>query len=324
MHILLLGKNGMLGRTIEEKLEIRQPEVGPPLAEISPACPVGRNFEFISWGRDDLDITDKKSVQEKIIALNPAVVINATGYTNVDGAETEKEKAFSVNAEGVGNIVEACTKCGAMLFHFSTDYVFDGTQENGYREDDSEHVAPLNIYGASKLAGEENVKCQMSPLRQGFEGQANVKCFLIRTSWLYGRGGKNFVDTLITRAQAGQTEFKVVNDQFGKPTYTHDLADTVLWMIENEEKLNSGIYHATNETKNSRGISWYEFAQEIFACANKLGVISHKPKVVPCTTAEFSRPARRPTYSALTNTCLSPLRAWHQALHEYLRTTYSL
>src|SRR3989338_1037737 len=303
----------MLGQAVQKKFEIRNSK-----------------FEIISFGRTDLDITNKKVVQEKIVAVNPAVIINATGYTNVDGAETETEKAFAVNADGVGNIAEACAKIGATLFHFSTDYVFDGTQENGYTEDDIEHLKPATVYGQSKLAGEVLIQNQKSPpkadqpMAEKIKNQndksklKNFKYFIIRTAWLYGAGGKNFVDTLIMRAKQGQTEFKVVRDQCGKPTFKEDLAQTVLWMIDNKEKLGSGVYYATNETESSRGISWYEFAQEIFAVAHDTGIIAQKPRVMPCTTAEFPRPARRPMYSALTNTKLPKMRGWKDALQAYV------
>src|SRR3989338_11145463 len=200
--------------------------------------PEGTFFHIIACGRGELDITNKKSVHEKIQKLKPAIVINATGYTNVDGAETEREKAFAVNAEAVGDLAEVCAEIGAIFFHFGTDYIFDGTQTQGYREDDTKYIAPFNTYGESKLEGEKRIKIQMSKSKYQIKSKIqNPKYFIIRTSWLYGAGGKNFVDTLLTRAKDGQKEFKVVNDQFGKPTYTGDLAERVLWMLERLEKL---------------------------------------------------------------------------------------
>ncbi|MBI4360097.1 MAG: dTDP-4-dehydrorhamnose reductase [Candidatus Jacksonbacteria bacterium] len=299
MKGLLLGKNGMLGQEICKNYELRS-----------------TNYEFISLGHEDLDITNKKIVHEKIRELRPKIVINATGYTNVDGAETEKETAFAVNAEGVEYLAEACAEINAALFHFSTDYIFDGTQAVGYKEDVEDHIKPLNVYGESKRAGElliTNYKLRIE--------HKEWKYFIIRTSWLYGTGGKNFVDTLLTRARDGQTEFKVVNDQFGKPTYTGDLAERVLWMIEQSGELESGIYHCVNEITNYEtpaGIAWYDFAREIFTQARELGIIKKVPLVVPCATSEFPRPAKRPTYSALINTKLSPMREWKGALRDYL------
>ena len=270
----------------------------------------GTSFHIIAYGRGELDITNKKSVHEKIQKLKPEVVINATGYTNVDGAETEREKAFAVNAEGVWYVAEICAQVKATLFHFSTDYIFDGKEPEGYREDDTAHINPLNVYGDSKRAGELRIE------------NKELNYFIIRTSWLYGAGGKNFVDTLLTRARDGQMEFKVVNDQFGKPTYTGDLAEQVLWLIERRGELKSGIYHCANEinsiTHSVAGISWYDFAREIFKQAHELGIIKKAPLVVPCATFEFQRPAKRPQYSVLRNTKLSPMREWKGALRDYL------
>ena len=198
-------------------------------------------YELKAFGRGDLDITNKNAVFAKITQFNPTVVINATGYTNVDGAETEKEKAFAVNAEGSGYVAEASAEIGALLFHFSTDYIFDGIVQDGYMEDDTTHIGPLNTYGKSKLEGEFKIQNSKFKIQN-----KEWKRFIIRTSWLYGPGGKNFVDTLLTRAQGGQTEFKVVNDQFGKPTYTKDLAQQVVWMVEHKDELASGVDHCPN------------------------------------------------------------------------------
>ena len=267
-------------------------------------------------GREELDITNKQSVYEKIKELQPGVVINATGYTNVDGAETEKKTAFAVNAEGVGYIAEICARINAVLFHFSTDYIFDGREPQGYREDDTEHIGPLNVYGESKRAGELRIT------------NKEWQYFIIRTSWLYGSGGKNFVDTMLARAKEGQTEFKVVDDQFGKPTYTEDLAERVVWMVEHMNKLKAGVYHCANEVANcelritndkaANGISWYEFACEIFKQAHSVGILKFVPKLTPCATSEFPRPAARPRYSALINTKLPLMRDWKEAIGEYM------
>ena len=228
-QIFLLGKNGMLGRAIAQEM----------------TRTVTSYYELKAFGRGDLDITNKNAVFAKITQFNPTVVINATGYTNVDGAETEKKAAFAVNAVGVGYLVEACAEIGAIFFHFSTDYIFDGIVQDGYMEDDTTHIGPLNTYGKSKLEGEFKIQNSKFKIQN-----KEWKRFIIRTSWLYGPGGKNFVDTLLTRAQGGQTEFKVVNDQFGKPTYTKDLAQQVVWMVEHKDELASGVYHCANEITN--------------------------------------------------------------------------
>ena len=327
--ILLLGKNGMLGQAIVEKFKVQSSH---PAGDY----PKGEKFKIIALGRQDLDITKKSQVIKKISEIKPDLVINATGYTDVDGAESERQKAFAVNGDAVGYIAQACSQIGASFIHFSTDYVFDGSRAHGYEEDDLEHLGPLNVYGESKLIGEENVKIQISNVKSN----PNLKCqkfFIIRTSWLYGAGGKNFVDAMLKRAIDGQTQFKVVNDQFGLPTYTRDLAERVLWMVDEIEQLESGIYHITNsklkiqksklqlkiKNYNHReqepdGISWFVFAQEIFKIAKELGILSKLPNVKPCTSDEFPRPARRPKYGALINTKLPDMREWKIALTEFL------
>jgi len=262
--------------------------------------------ELLAWDRKDLDITQQDQVLKKIRELKPDIVINATGYTDVDGAETNRELAFAVNADGVKYVAQACSQVGASLIYFSTDYVFNGTKRRGYCEDEVEHLKPINVYGKSKLEGEQQIKCQ--------------KYFIIRTSWLYGAEGKNFVDTIIQRAIEGQKEFKVVDDQFGKSTYTVDLADRVVWMIQRIEKLDAGVYHCTNRSK--AGITWFEFACEIFKQAKNLGILSKIPKLIPCKTDEFPRPAQRPKYSALINTKLPEMRDWRQALGDYLTSNF--
>ncbi|MFH1713032.1 MAG: dTDP-4-dehydrorhamnose reductase [Candidatus Jacksonbacteria bacterium] len=343
--ILLLGKNGILGSAIAktatwlDKLTRSQ-----------------FRSQFIAWDRADLDITDKKQVSQKINRLKPAIVINAAGYTDVDGAEIDRRTAFKVNRDAVGYIAEACRQIGARLIHFSTDYVFDGTQPSGYVEDDVKDLKPLNVYGESKRIGELRIT------------NYELRYFIIRTSWLYGSGGRNFVDTMLKRAIDGQKEFKVVDDQFGLPTYTVDLAERVLWIVERIDQLESGVYHVVNSklkhassavrrrggTQNSTcligsppkrrkpqlhvmptwhgktksfmkpaGITWYEFAMEIFRLARKVGILSDLPKVEPCMTDEFPRQAKRPKYGALINTKLPEMREWKQALRAYLKTQNS-
>lgn len=278
-----------------------------------------------AWDKDELDITQKDQVIKKISELKPDIVINATGYTDVDGSETNRKIAFEVNADGVGNIAEACGQISASLIHFSTDYVFDGTQASGYDENDVEHLGPINVYGGSKLAGEHLIKSNLKSKCQ--------KWFIIRTSWLYGINGKNFVDTMIKLASEGRSEFKIVDDQYGLPTYTVDLADNVKGMIENMDELESGVYHITNESRKMKnekmqskiknlneGITWREFAREIFKQATCLGIISKKIKIIPCKTSEFPRPARRPEHSVLVNTKWHALRDWREGLEEYLRS----
>ena len=231
----------------------------------------------------DLDITDREQVIESILKIKPDVVINAAAYTNVDGCEDNKELAFQVNGYGPGYIAEACARAGAKLVHFSTDYVFDGSKKE-YVESDIPD--PINVYGDSKLLGEKKIIENMDDYR------------IVRISWLFGIHGKNFVETMLKLSGEMDT-VKVVNDQFGKPTYTMDLASKVKEIIE----LDPGIYHITND-----GIcSWYEFASSII------------DNVIPCTSEEFPRKAKRPKYSVLVNTKTEPMRHWKEALKTYLQ-----
>jgi dTDP-4-dehydrorhamnose reductase len=230
----------------------------------------------------DLNIADNGQVLRMIKELRPQTVINAAAYTAVDDCEDRQELAYGVNGQGPGYVAEACAAVGATLVHFSTDYVFDGS---GKEYAEADETGPVNVYGASKLMGEQYIARRMKDFR------------IIRTSWLFGAHGRNFVDTMLQLS--GRTEkVRVVNDQFGKPTYAADLAHKVRDIID----LPPGIYHVTND-----GIcSWYEFASAIIRNA------------VPCSSEEFPQRARRPGCSALISTKTAPLRHWRAALSEYL------
>lgn len=257
--ILILGAGGMLGHALQFVIP-----------------------NAIAKGRE-LDIRNKEKVTTFIDDLHPAIVINAAAYTDVDGCEDHREHAMLVNGTALGYLAAACQKVDAVLVHYSTDYVFDGTQAE-YCEDDSPH--PINVYGESKLLGEQNVAMEMYDYR------------IIRTSWLFGPYGRNFVDTMLDLSPKIE-QVKVVNDQFGKPTYTIDLALATTGIIV----CDPGIYHVTND-----GVcSWYEFAKAII------------PNAVPCTTAEFPRKAKRPKCSVLTSTKTDSLRHWQEALADYLK-----
>ena len=230
----------------------------------------------------ELDITNRESVIDCIRKIKPDIVINAAAYTDVDGCEDKQELAFQVNGYGPGYIAEACSIIGAKLVHFSTDYVFDGSKEE-YAEFDVPNA--INVYGYSKLLGENKIIENINDYR------------IIRISWLFGVHGKNFVETMLRLSREVDT-VKVVNDQFGKPTYTMDLANKIKEIIE----LDPGIYHITNE-----GIcSWYEFASAII------------DNVIPCTSEEFPKKAKRPRYSVLINTKTEPMRHWKEALKDYI------
>ncbi len=265
MKTLILGAKGMLGTE---------------LVEVFPGS--------VAWDIGDVDIVNKKDVNEKIKKLKPEMVINAAAYTNVDGAESDKEKCFEVNAYAVENLAKICKEVNATIVHFSTDYVFDGRKQ-GYKEDDKPN--PLNVYGASKALSE-------SLLMKNAK-----KYYLIRTAWLYGKYGKNFVNT-ITQTAKEKKVLRVVDDQFGSPTYTKDLA----LKLKEVTALPFGSYHITN----SGSVSWFGFAKQI------IKLLNIDAKVIPIKSDEINRPAKRPRYSILLNTKLSPLRPWNEALAEYL------
>lgn len=257
----------------------------------------------ILWDIDEIDITNKKQVDGKINKLKPGIIINAAAYTDVDGAEVDRENALKINAEAVGYLVETCQKIKAILVHYSTDYVFDGQKENGYTENDQPQN-PVNFYGLSKLLGERKLLGQVSPaIRNQF--------YLIRTSWLFGssgtdsKEGKSFISQIL-RVSLEKSEIEVVNDQFGKPTYTLDLAQATKELIE--KKYPFGIYHLINEGAASR----YQVARQIIQLAGL------KTEVIPCPSEQFPRPARRPKYGILVNTKFPPLRNWQEALRDYI------
>lgn len=272
MKILILGAKGMLGTDLMQSFASYNPK-GLDLAE--------------------LDITNHQALENKLKEISPDLVINAAAYTKVDDCETNQEIAYEVNGRAVGFLAKFCRQIGARLIHYSTDYVFDGENKKGYRENDEPN--PLSVYGKSKRMGEKMLAEQTDNFH------------LIRTAWLYGKNGPNFVKTMIELSEK-QPELKVVNDQFGRPTYSQDLAEKTKEIVENK-KTKFGIYHVTN----SGTCSWYEFAVKIFE------ILGKDVKITPVATAEFPRPAKRPHYSILINTKLKPLRPWEEALNDYLQ-----
>jgi len=274
MRILLIGKNGLLG------------------SEIDSVFQNFKNFEFYSTNKEDLDITDKDQINHILKDLKPNLVINAAGFTFVDDCELKKEFVMNVNGESNGELARICNSFGAHLMYFSTDYVFDGTKKEGYKENDE--TSPINTYGESKLLGENLIQ------------ENTDKYFIIRTSWLFGMHGQNFVKTMLKLAEEGR-QISVVNDQFGKPTYTRDLAKGILDFIKTGYE--SGIYHLVNENSTS----WFDFAKKIFDFKNLPDV-----DLVSINSGELSRPARRPQISILHNTKLPHLRPHEEALKDYL------
>jgi dTDP-4-dehydrorhamnose reductase len=277
MKILILGAKGMLGHELEKAFSDKD------------------RYELVLWDREELDITDAEAVDSKVKEVAPEVIINAAAHTAIDKAESEPEIVYKINSYAVGYLAKAAKDLGALFVHFSTDYVFDGENRSGYKEDYAVKN-PATVYGKSKKLAEQMIE------------DINPRYYLVRTQWLFGASGKNFIETMLRLAGEGQ-DIRVVNDQFGSPTYAKDLAERVRLLIE--ENRESGIYHIVS----GGTCSWYEFAVKIFELSG-----AH-PKVIPVTSAEFAAPAKRPTYSMLINTKLPPLRSWQEALKAYLIET---
>ncbi|MDD5016812.1 MAG: dTDP-4-dehydrorhamnose reductase [Eubacteriales bacterium] len=281
MKVLIIGSNGQLGREMQKRL-------------------AANHVVFDAYDIPDIDITDIKSINNIISKNDYGTVINCAAYTNVDAAESDYEAAYSINATGPKNIAILCSKYDIELFHVSTDYVFSG---EGIKQDgrlrpyiESDETRPSTVYGKTKLAGEE------------FVMQLCEKSYILRTAWLYG-DGNNFVRTMLNMSKK-RDEWNVVNDQFGSPTSTADLAEAIFCLMAGG---NYGIYHATCE-----GVcTWYDFAKKIFEIKN-IDV-----KVNPVTSEEFERPAKRPAWSVLENARLKEqnmnvFRHWEDSLFEYL------
>ena len=275
MKILITGSSGMLGHDLIEVLKDKH--------------------DLILSTSKTLDITDKDKTIEFIRENKPDIVINSAAYTDVDGCETNRELAYSVNGEGVRNLAIGCAEVDCPLVQISTDYVFNGKSDRPWAEDDE--IGPISIYGKSKLEGEEAILKILD------------KYFIVRTAWLYGINGKNFPKTMLELSE-NHSEITVVYDEVGSPTYTLDLARKISELIETDYY---GIYHITN----SGSCSWCEFSRYIFELAGR------DVKVIPVTAAEFARPAPRPSYSVLENKKLiengfEPLRNYKEAIKEYI------
>lgn len=256
----------------------------------------------IACDRNTLDITDQASCLRIINEYKPEVVIHCAAYTAVDKAEHDVDEAYRINAAGTRNMVVASERFKAKFCYISTDYVFDGFSERAYHEYDNTN--PLTIYGKSKRAGENLVQSLSSSY------------FVVRTSWVYGIHGNNFVKTML-RLGTDMSELKVVNDQKGSPTYTFDLAKFLLELVQTEKY---GVYHASN----TGTCTWYEFANSIFTEAESLSGTKYPVKVYPCTTEEFPLPAPRPKNSVMDHLSirtngLTDLRPWMEGLREFLK-----
>jgi dTDP-4-dehydrorhamnose reductase len=284
---LVTGAAGMLGRDLTDLLR-------------------ARGEEFTPLARVDLDITDPGAVAKAVSVVKPDVVVNCAAWTAVDAAEEHEEAAFAINAGGAVNLAAACASVGALLVHPSTDYVFDGHATAPYAEDAP--TAPSGAYGRTKLAGEQAVRAALPDAS-----------YIVRTAWLYGAHGKNFVKTMLRLARNG-TAPGVVADQHGQPTWTADVAAQIYALIDNSAP--AGTYHATSSGQTT----WFGFAEEVFTLYQGQGQNQdedpERPRLTPrpVTTADYPTPAKRPAYSVLGHDAwhaagISPISDWKDALH---------
>lgn len=268
---MITGGSGQLGSEIIRQLR----DAGRP---------------FLAPQRAECDVTDVKQTKDFIYRCSPDIIIHCAAFTDVERAEEEQERAFLVNATGTKHIAEAASAVGAVLVYISTDYVFDGKKKDPYGEGD--HPVPLNVYGKSKLAGEEAVRKAIS------------RHYILRTSWVFGGAGQNFIKKILTLSKTKDT-LKVVDDVMGSPTYTVDLAGAILRLIQTDR---FGTFHLAN----GGACSWYDLAAEAIR-------LSGSPTtILPCSSEEYPSKAVRPRYSVLGNHKTQPLPQWQTAVKRYL------
>lgn len=282
MKVLVTGSAGQLGQDLVLLLQ-------------------KQGHEVLGCDRQEMDITNLEQCVEVIGGFGPDAVIHCAAHTAVDAAETDIDAAYLINATGSRNVAIAAEKSGAKLVYISTDYVFDGMGTKPYHEYDN--TDPQSIYGKSKRAGEILVQSLSS------------KFFIVRTSWVYGKYGNNFVKTMLKLGQE-KPLLQVVNDQKGSPTYTVDLARFLLELIQTEKY---GVYHASN----SDACTWYEFTQAIFAEAEDILGLKFTARLEPCGTEQFPRPAPRPSYSVMEHLSIrtngfEDIRPWREGLRDFL------
>lgn len=282
---MVIGAKGMLGKDLVEILRS------------SSRVDQRLDWEVFGWDIEEIDIQEEKNTVTKIESLRPDIVINIAAYTNVDGCESHDEKAFAINAEGMRHVALGALRCRAKVVYLSTDYIFDGKKREPYLEDDPPH--PLSVYGRSKLRGEQYVQEMVED------------ALIVRTQWLYGKYGNNFVASVLRQAREKKV-LSIVNDQVGSPTYTIDLSRAISVLIQCDAR---GVFHVAN----SDLCTWFAFGQEILKLSGMEGV-----RIVPISSEELGRPATRPLYSVLNTEKLKretgmTLRPWSEALKEYLR-----
>ncbi|KOS04067.1 dTDP-4-dehydrorhamnose reductase [Paenibacillus polymyxa] len=283
MKVMVTGVSGQLGKDVVNVFQ-------------------GQGHDVLGYDREQLDITDLEQAVKIVGQYQPDAVIHCAAYTAVDAAESDIDGAYKVNAAGTRNMALATEKVGAKLVYISTDYVFDGTAEQPYHEYDNTN--PQSIYGKSKRAGEMLAQTLSS------------RYFIVRTSWVYGLHGNNFVKTMLKLGQE-KPHLQVVNDQKGSPTYTVDLARFLEDLVQTDKY---GVYHASN----SGSCTWYEFTQAIFEEAVDILDATISATLEPCATDQFPRPAARPRNSvmehiAIRTNGLKDLRHWREGLHCFLK-----
>lgn len=274
--ILLTGARGMLGWAMTKELNLE--------------------YQLVGIDIEDADIRDENQIKEEIFNVRPDIVIHSAAYTEVDNCEKNKELTYRTNAKGAENVAHACKLIQAKMVYISTDFVFDGTKNTPYTEEDIPN--PINVYGWSKHEGEKTVQSILT------------NYLIVRTAWLYGPHGKNFVDTIIQKSTSGN-ELKVVNDQKGSPTYTIDLASAVNSALKKDL---TGVVHIAN----SGECTWFEFAKKI------LELKKSSTPITPITSDKLDRLAKRPVYSVLSTAKYEKLshlkmRSWESALSDYLK-----
>jgi dTDP-4-dehydrorhamnose reductase len=283
-RILVVGAKGMLGRDLVKVLysTFRTNKHS--------------NWEVLEWDIDEIDIREEKRTVTKIESFRPEIVINVAGYTDVDGCESNEEKAFAVNAEGMKHVALGALRCRAKVVYLSTDYIFDGKKREPYLEDDPPN--PLSVYGRSKWKGEQYVR------------ELVEDALIVRTQWLYGRNGNNFVTSILRQVREKKV-LSIVNDQIGSPTYTVDLSEAISVLLQYDAR---GVFHVAN----SDLCTWYTFGQAILKLSGM-----ERVKVIPISSKELGRPAVRPPYSVLHCQKLKQvtgmiLRPWSEALKDFL------
>jgi len=283
-RILVIGAKGMLGRDLVKILHSTF------------HTNKRSDWEILEWDIDEMDIREGKKTVTKIESFRPEIVINVAAYTDVDGCESNEEKAFAVNAEGMKHVALGALRCRAKVVYLSTDYIFDGKKKEPYLEDDPPN--PLNVYGRSKWKGEQYVR------------ELVKDALIVRTQWLYGRYGNNFVNSILRQAREKKV-LSIVNDQIGSPTYTVDLSEAISVLLQYDAR---GVFHIAN----SDLCTWYTFGQAILKLSGM-----ERVKVIPISSKELGRPAIRPAYSVLHCQKLKQvtgmsLRPWSEALRDFI------